>query len=57
MAVDREQRRGDRRCFNCRGFRHIVRNCTTERPVDRNGKVIWIDKGEDREKKLKDNGG
>jgi len=32
-------------------------NCTTERPVDRNGRVIWIDKGEDREKELKDNRG
>jgi len=56
MAVDREQGKGDWRYFNYGEFRHITQNYTMGRPIDRNGRVIWTDKREDREKKLKDNG-
>jgi len=41
MAVDRGQGGGDQRCFNCGGFGHMARNCTMERLVDKNGRVIW----------------
>jgi len=40
MAVDRGQGVGDRRCFNCGGFGHMARNCTTGRPVDKNGRIV-----------------
>jgi len=52
MAVDRGQGVGDRRCFNCGGFGHMARNCTTGRPVDKNGRVVWA-----KEEELKENGG
>jgi len=56
MAVDREQRGGDRKCFNCRGFGHMACNCITGRPVDRNGRVVWKEEGGKIEE-LKENGG
>jgi len=52
MAVDRGQGVGDRRCFNCGGFGHMARNCTTGRPLDKNGRVVW-----GREEELKESGG
>ena len=39
--MDRGQGGGDQRCFNCGGFGHMARNCTMERLVDKNGRVIW----------------
>jgi len=41
MAMDRGQGVGDQKCFNCRGFGYMVRNCATGRPVDKNGRVVW----------------
>jgi len=41
MAVDREQGGEDKRYFNCGGFGHMARNCTIERLVDKNRRVIW----------------
>jgi len=54
MAVDREQRGGDRKCFNCGGFGHMAHNCATGRPVDRNGRVVWKKEGGKMEE-LKEN--
>ena len=48
MAVDRGQEGGDRRCFNCGGFGHMARNCTTGRPVDKNGRIVWDERRERR---------
>jgi len=53
MAIDRGQAEGDWRCFNCGDFGHIVRNCNSERTVERNRRMIQTDKGEE----LKDNRG
>jgi len=52
MAVDRGQGVGDRKCFNCGGFGHMARNCTTGRLLDKNGRVVW-----GREEELKESGG
>ena len=52
MVVDRGQGVGDRRCFNCGGFGHMARNCTTGRPLDKNGRVVW-----GKEEELKESGG
>jgi len=51
MVVDRGQGEGDRRCFNYGGFVHMARNYTTERPVDKNRRVVW-----GKKKELKENG-
>ena len=53
MAVDRGQAGGDQRCFNCGGFGHMAQNCNSGRTVERNRKMIQMDKGEE----LKDNRG
>ena len=53
MAIDREQAGGDWRCFNCGGFGHMAQNCNLGRTVERNRRIIQIDKGEE----LKDNRG
>jgi len=55
IVVDRKQRGGDRKCFNCGGFGHMVCNCATGRPVDRNRRVVWKEKG-GKMKELKENG-
>jgi len=52
MAVDRGQGVGSRRCFNCGGFGHMAQNCTTGRPLDKNGRVVW-----GKEEGLKEEGG
>jgi len=56
MAVDRGQGGGNRRCFNCGGFGHMARNCTTGRPVDKNGRVVWGQE-EGKAEELKESGG
>jgi len=56
MVVDRGQGGRDQRCFNCRGFGHMVRNCTTGRLVDKNGRVVWGQE-EGKTEKLKGSGG
>jgi len=56
MAVDRGNGGGDRRCFNCGGFGHMARNCTTGRPVDKNGRVVWGQE-EGKTEELKESGG
>jgi len=56
MAVDRGQGGGDQRCFNCGGFGHMAQNCTTGRPVDKNGRVVWGQE-EGRTEELKESGG
>jgi len=56
MAGDRGQRGGDQRCFNCGGFGHMARNCTTGRPIDKNGRVIWRQE-EEKTEELKESGG
>jgi len=56
MAVDRGQGGGDRRCFNCGGFGHMARNCTTGRPVDKNGRVVWGQE-DGKAEELKESGG
>jgi len=53
MAVDRGQERGNQKCFNCGEFGHMAQNCNSGRTVDRSGRRIQEDKGEE----LKDSGG
>jgi len=53
MAINKGQAGGDWRYFNCGGFGHIAQNCNSERIVERNGRMIQVDKGEE----LKDNRG
>ena len=57
MVVDKAQGGGDQKCFNCGGFGHMAQNCATGKPIDRNGRVIWSSKGEEKEEELKDNRG
>ena len=52
MAVDRGQGVGDQRCFKCGGFGYMAQNCTTERSVDKNRRVVW-----GKEEELKESGG
>ena len=53
MAIDKGQAGGDWRYFNCGDLGHIARNCNSERIVERNGRMIQVEKGEE----LKDNRG
>ena len=53
MAINKGQAGGDWRYFNCGDLGHIARNCNSERIVERNGRMIQVEKGEE----LKDNRG
>jgi len=57
MAVDKGQGEGDRRCFNYREFGYMAQNYITGKPVDKNGRVIWLSKREEKKEELKDNRG